>query len=436
MFPLITGSPLAGRCTATHCIVVPSESCTCQAANLTEIESEQSARNILKSCMTGDYIFSHFCRISDSKIDCIRGTLTPVSPCIRTPLSDGSEAAAAAGATRWPGRRSEMSSDHRAAQLERQARVAQLERRVHTAAIDGLEQGLGYLLTKRLDLTGESFGAMDEEELLRIARRCPELEALFVSEGGAMDQRLADTLRRGPDAPCPRLRCACLGQEISEAAFVALEEQYTRSDVDLGAAIPAAALSLPGEQPAVPPAPFKALDLTGEDFSRLTDDGLREIAEFCTGTTALFLGASTRVSQAGLDAFRERCAGVRVVHLGREIFPATALVNLLDSFAETKRLNLTEFTLLSARGLREILSLCPEVTALFTTADDKITPQELADISASCPAAQCMLLGREVDEPTFDALHAQYEGSKMLDLAGPEFSRLTAAGLSELAGLF
>eukprot|EP01048_Picozoa_sp_COSAG05_P016285 COSAG05_NODE_2078_length_3573_cov_13.642694_2_plen_432_part_00 len=321
---------------------------------------------------------------------------------------------------------------------ELEALVAQLKRRVHTAAIDGLEQGLGYLLTKRLDLTGESFGAMDDAELLRIARRCPELEALFVPEDSAMDQRLADTLRRGQDAPCPRLRCARLGREISEAAFVAVEEQYTRSDTALGAAIQAAALSegIPGEQPAVPPASCKVLDLTGEDFSRLTDDGLGEIAEFCTDTTVLFLGASTRVSQVGLDAFRERCAGVRVVHLGREIFPATALVNLLGSYAETKRLNLAEFVRLSARGLREILSLCPEVTAVFTTADDKITPQELADISASCRTAKCMLLGREVDEPTIDSLHAQYEGSKMLDLAGPEFSRLTAAGLSELAGLF
>ena len=56
MFPLITGSPLTGRYTATHCIVVPSASFTCQAANLTEIESEKSARNILKSCMTGEYV--------------------------------------------------------------------------------------------------------------------------------------------------------------------------------------------------------------------------------------------------------------------------------------------------------------------------------------------------------------------------------------------
>ena len=74
---------------------------------------------------------------------------------------------------------------------ELEALVAQLKRRVHTAAIDGLEQGLGYLLTKRLDLTGESFGAMDDAEVLRIARRCPELEALFVPEDSAMDQRLA-----------------------------------------------------------------------------------------------------------------------------------------------------------------------------------------------------------------------------------------------------
>ena len=28
--------------------------------------------------MTGDYMFSPFCRISDSKIDCVRGTLKPV----------------------------------------------------------------------------------------------------------------------------------------------------------------------------------------------------------------------------------------------------------------------------------------------------------------------------------------------------------------------
>ena len=231
------------------------------------------------------------------------------------------------------------------------AQVCGFERRVHMAAIDGLEKGLGYLLTKRLDLTGESFGAMDEAELLRIARLCPELEALFVAEDGAMDQRLADTLRRGPDAPCPRLRCAHLGREISEATYVVVEEQYARSDAALGAAIQAAALSegIPGEQPAVPPASCKILDLTGEDFSRLTDDGLGEIAEFCTDTTALFLGSSTHVSQAGLNSFRERCAGVRVVNLGREIFPATALVSLLGRYTERKRLNLTEFTRLSAQ---------------------------------------------------------------------------------------
>ena len=125
-----------------------------------------------------------------------------------------------------------------------------------------------------------------------------------------------------------------------------------------------------------------------------------------------------------------------MVNLGREIFSATALVSLVGRYTERKRLNLTEFTRLSAQGLREMLSLCPEVTAVFTAADDMITAQELADISRSCPTAKCMLLGREVDEPSFDALHGQYERSKILDLSDPEFSRLTSAGLSELAGLF
>ena len=63
---------------------------------------------------------------------------------------------------------------------------------------------------------------------------------------------------------------------------------------------------------------------------------------------------------------------MRVVNLGREIFSATALVSLLGRYTERKRLNLTEFTRLSAQGLREMLSLCPEVTAVFTAAHDMI----------------------------------------------------------------
>ena len=78
MFHLISSSPPGRRLTGTHNIVVPGASFICQEVNLSEIESENNARKILKSCMTGDYMFSPFCRISDSKIDCIRGTLKPV----------------------------------------------------------------------------------------------------------------------------------------------------------------------------------------------------------------------------------------------------------------------------------------------------------------------------------------------------------------------
>ena len=61
-------------------MVVPGASFICQEVNLSEIESENNARKILKSCMTGDCTFSPFCRSCDSKIDC--GTLTPHTPVV------------------------------------------------------------------------------------------------------------------------------------------------------------------------------------------------------------------------------------------------------------------------------------------------------------------------------------------------------------------
>ena len=46
MFHLISGSPPGRRLTATHNTVVPGASFTCQAENLSEIESENNARKI------------------------------------------------------------------------------------------------------------------------------------------------------------------------------------------------------------------------------------------------------------------------------------------------------------------------------------------------------------------------------------------------------
>ena len=71
MFPLITRHHVGWPLHSHTQLVVPGASFTCQAENLSEIESENNARKLLKSCTTGDYMFSPFCRISDSKIDCV-----------------------------------------------------------------------------------------------------------------------------------------------------------------------------------------------------------------------------------------------------------------------------------------------------------------------------------------------------------------------------
>ena len=56
MFPLITRQHAGWPLHSHTQLVVPSASFTCQAENLSEIESENNARKILKSCITGEYV--------------------------------------------------------------------------------------------------------------------------------------------------------------------------------------------------------------------------------------------------------------------------------------------------------------------------------------------------------------------------------------------
>ena len=72
----------------------------------------------------------------------------------------------------------------------------------------------------------------------------------------------------------------------------------------------------------------RVLDLTSGLFARLTDAGFAEIAALCPDVTAVFLSSDTRVTSAGLDAFREQCPGVRCLALGGEVMRETFMVLL------------------------------------------------------------------------------------------------------------
>ena len=56
MFPLITRQRAGWPLHSHTQLVMPGASFTCQAENLSEIESENNARKILKSCITGEYV--------------------------------------------------------------------------------------------------------------------------------------------------------------------------------------------------------------------------------------------------------------------------------------------------------------------------------------------------------------------------------------------
>ena len=56
MSPLITRQRAGWPLHSHTQLVVPGASFTCQAENLSEIESENNARKILKSCITGEYV--------------------------------------------------------------------------------------------------------------------------------------------------------------------------------------------------------------------------------------------------------------------------------------------------------------------------------------------------------------------------------------------
>ena len=320
------------------------------------------------------------------------------------------------------------------------------------SAVTGFTQGLAYLQTHRIDLSGVEFGDVSSIQVVEIATRCPDLEALFLPAGTRLDESTLVAARRD----CPKAKCIKLGCEISESAYLELLAQHGKHDAELAAAL--SQLSLPeGTPPAgdnLEPEPedgaspgglCRVLDLTGRSFARLTDSGLAELPGLCPDVTAVFLPADSKVTQAGLNEFRRQSPGVRCLSLGAEV-GRVPLLHALRVAKESQRLNLCRndddisqrhFKQLSDAGLAELAALCPGLEAVFTAGDpSKITPEGRAALKAACPIAKCVDLGCEISEGAYDALVTGYAATQTLDLTGDAYDRLTDVGLREVSVIF
>lgn len=180
----------------------------------------------------------------------------------------------------------------------------------------------------------------------------------------------------------------------------------------------------------------RVLDLTSGLFARLTDAGFAEIAALCPDVAAVFLSSDTQVPSAGLDAFREQCPGVRCLALGGEVTRETLMV-LLRQYEQTKRLDLrlcdSRFSHMTAKGLDEIVALCPDLQAVFTSACCKIERQAMAELSEKHPSIRCIMLGRGISPHTYSKLETQLKEERVLDLTGADFRELSDAGIAELS---
>jgi hypothetical protein len=109
-----------------------------------------------------------------------------------------------------------------------------------------------------------------------------------------------------------------------------------------------------------------------------------EIEALCPNLSALFLPPDSKVTDARLAALRQRCPGVRVSVLGRQL-SREQLLYLLRSYAQTRWLDLSSgpvptgqdmdmdmprlvfnpFDAVRGAGLAELLDLCPSTEAVF-----------------------------------------------------------------------
>eukprot|EP01043_Picozoa_sp_COSAG02_P064845 COSAG02_NODE_9604_length_2164_cov_47.511864_1_plen_311_part_10 len=137
----------------------------------------------------------------------------------------------------------EKQKTRRAAQVAEKAQegsrraAEEAEKARQDSAIGGFAQGLGYLATKRVDLSGQ-FGAVTEDQIKVVACRSSDLEALFLPIG----TQLSDSTLAAVREACPRATCLELGCEINEKAFLDLCAQHERHDHELASLLPNAEL--------------------------------------------------------------------------------------------------------------------------------------------------------------------------------------------------
>lgn len=320
---------------------------------------------------------------------------------------------------------------YRIDQMQRE-HVAQCGR----ATIAGLCQGLGYLTTRRLDLSADCFTNISHQDIIEMATRCPDLTAAFFAPGFLLPQEVISAIRNH----CPDAHCLALGCEISEASYVSVRKQYERGDSELAELIPAIAEGVPPGLTLEPVdvescVPFISLDLATSEFCRLTDEGLNELLQIFPKTNAVFLLKGTKVTQGGLRFIKQKCTNLRFAELGQQL-TRPKMMELLQNCRQTGRLNLCDdaYADVDDNGLQEILSLCSGIKAAFTRRDSSISTSVLQRLASQ--SETIVHLSREVSESTFDQLQAQYASNRMLDLSGTECAYMTSASLPDMARLF
>ena len=237
-------------------------------------------------------------------------------------------------------------------------------------------------------------------------------QILVAATGPAIGSEAVNLLRQ----QLPSLKVVHLGAEISADAYDQLVQQYDEK---------------------------KWLDLSGEEFSGLTEAGLGELAALFPLTEAVFSSVvqqqrGAKKHESGLptkftlkanngqyvcaeekaseetrpEQLKKLMPSLKVAQLGTEI-SSEAFDKMAAEYAATKRLDLTgeEYSGLAEKGLAELPAIFPEL---------------------QMPTAKIAQMGRELSPLAYDAVIAHCEKTDWLDLTGSEFAGVADAGLIEI----
>jgi hypothetical protein len=249
-----------------------------------------------------------------------------------------------------------------------------------------------------------------------IAALCPNLSALFLPT----DCKVTDAGLAAMRQSCPGVRVSVLGRQLSREQLLSLLRSYCQTrQLNLG--------SKSGTR-----------NLWAHEHLDLTDAGLAELAALCPNVEAVFTQPGSQITRQGLQAMKAACPVALCVQLGHEI-DESAFEMLRTQYRDHRVLDLSDAALfgrITLAGLAELPQLFPDVEAIFSTlaspgAVDMQQLQELKD-PCTCPKLWCLYLGRAIDFAAYQALLGQCSSGRV-DLQGPEFAAVDAAGLMEIA---